>query len=113
MHASPYHPQTNGKLERAFRDDMKEFYCQRPKWIFKELRHALPAYVAYRNQLRGHHALGGQPAVTRLREQHFFALPAVLDRLEQYAWCDRGQRVVGANGYLRLQKRTVGNVTNQ
>ena len=83
MHSLPYHPQTHGKLERAFRDDMKEFYCQRPKWLFKEVRHARPAYVAYRNQLRGHQALGGQPALTRLREQHFFALPAVLARLEQ------------------------------
>jgi transposase InsO family protein len=107
MHSAVYHPQTNGKLERAFRDDMNEFYCQRPKWIFKELQHALPAYVAYRNQIRGHSVLGGQPAITRLREQHFFALPTVLDRLERYAWCDRGQRVVGANGYLRFQKRTV------
>src|SRR5262249_16035113 len=69
IYSSVYHPQTNGKLERAFRDDMNEFYGQRPKWIFQELRQALPAYVAYRNQIRGHLALGGQPAVTRLREQ--------------------------------------------
>ncbi len=29
IHSSLQHPQTNGKLERAFRDDMKEFYQER------------------------------------------------------------------------------------
>jgi transposase InsO family protein len=28
IHASVNHPQTNGKLERAFRDDIRDFYCQ-------------------------------------------------------------------------------------
>jgi transposase InsO family protein len=29
MHASVGHPQTNGKLERAFRDDWQEYYFRR------------------------------------------------------------------------------------
>ncbi|MDQ3685638.1 MAG: DDE-type integrase/transposase/recombinase [Acidobacteriota bacterium] len=107
IHSSVNHPQTNGKLERAFRDDMNEFYNRREKWIFNELRRDLPAYVEYRNQVRGHYALQGKPSSTRLREQNFFALPAVLDRLESYAWCARGHKIVGKNGYLHLNSRPV------
>lgn len=107
IHSSVNHPQTNGKLERAFRDDMNEFYRQRKKWIFNELRRELPAYVEYRNQVRGHYALQGKPSSARLQEQNFFALPVVLDRLESYAWCERGQKTVGEQGRVRLYGRIV------
>ena len=50
IHASPQHPQTNGKLERAFRDDMPEFYRHQPVQL-EALRRALPAYVQYRNEV--------------------------------------------------------------
>ena len=62
IHASPQHPQTNGKLERAFRDDMPEFYRHQPVWELEALRRALPAYVEYRNEVQGHRALKGPPA---------------------------------------------------
>jgi transposase InsO family protein len=107
IHSAVNHPQTNGKLERAFRDDMNEFYRQRKKWIFNELRRELPAYVEYRNQVRGHYVLQGKPSSTRLQEQDFFALPSLLDRLESYAWCERGQKAVRAQGRVRLYGREV------
>jgi Integrase core domain len=107
IHSSVNHPQTNGKLERAFRDDMNEFYRQRKKWIFNELRRELPAYVEYRNQVRGHYALQGKPSSMRLQEQNFFALLSLLDRLESYAWCERGQKTVGEHGRVRLYGRAV------
>jgi transposase InsO family protein len=53
IHASVNHPQTNGKLERAFRDDMRDFYKRYDTWQFDRLRHDLPAYVHYRNYVRG------------------------------------------------------------
>jgi transposase InsO family protein len=74
------HPQTNGKLERAFRDDMRDFYQQQTPWTLAHLRQTLPTYVTYRNTIRGHQALGGQPAIGRLREQHRMALPWILDQ---------------------------------
>jgi transposase InsO family protein len=52
IHASVNHPQTNGKLERAFRDDMRDFYCQYDSWQFDRLRRDLPGYVHYRNHVR-------------------------------------------------------------
>jgi transposase InsO family protein len=102
IHASVCHPQTNGKLERAFRDDMHEFYAQYPTWLFEPLRRDLPAYVHYRNHVRGHQALRGQPAIMRLREQHRMALPWVLDRLESYACYEMGRKVISATGRIRL-----------
>jgi transposase InsO family protein len=73
IHSAVNHPQTNGKLERAFRDDMKDFYRQYNEWILEPLRKELPAYVYYRNYIRGHRALGGKPSITRLNEHGQFA----------------------------------------
>lgn len=105
IHSAVYHPQTNGKLERAFRDDMNEFYRRRGKWVLHELRRDLPEYIEYRNNVRGHYALQGRPATTRLQEQNFYALPTVLEQLERYAWCERGQRLVGQHGLVRWHGR--------
>jgi transposase InsO family protein len=66
IHASVNHPQTNGKLERAFRDDMRDFYEHYDAWLLDRLRRDLPGYVNYRNYVRGHHALGGKPAISGL-----------------------------------------------
>lgn len=105
IHSSVNHPQTNGKLERAFRDDMPEFYKQKPRRVFDELRSELPAYVHYRNHVRGHHALDGKPAVTCLREQHFFALPSVLERLETFARVEHEPQHTKLNSCLRVLGR--------
>ena len=86
IHTSVYHPQTNGKLERGFRDDMRDFYKQHTPWLFEDLRRDLPAYVHYRNFVRGHRALGGKPSITRLNEEHSRAASSeMLDHLESCA----------------------------
>lgn len=109
IHSSVCHPQTNGKLERAFRDDRREYYDMFKEWIFDELRQGLPEYVRYRNEIRGHYALGGKPSIIRLAEQNWFALPSVLERLESFARQPLGStpvelnrriRVLGRNGYI-------------
>jgi hypothetical protein len=102
IHTSIQHPQTNGKLERAFRDDMREFYKQFDVWRLWELQQQFPEYVRYRNHVRGHWALGGKPAITRLKEQDFFALPALLEKLEIFARAPVGLRVVRRRGYILL-----------
>jgi transposase InsO family protein len=107
IHTAPQHPQTNGKLERAFRDDMAEFYRQQSIWELEALRRALPAYVQYRNEVRGHRALQGRPAITRLAEQHPMAVPWVLDALEQYARYPMMQKRVTPEGGLGLFRRQV------
>src|SRR5215813_8547868 len=107
IHASPQHPQTNGKLERALRADMPEFYRHQPIWELAALRRALPAYVQYRNEVRGHRALKGRPAMTRLAEQHRMAVPWVLNTLEQYARYPLLQKPVSPAGCLSLFRRQV------
>lgn len=104
-HSAVGHPQTNGKVERAFRDDRREYYDQFEEWFFDELRQGLPEYVRYRNEVRGHHALGGKPSASRLREQHWFALPSVLDCLESYARHPHGVVTAGLNGCIRVLGR--------
>jgi transposase InsO family protein len=47
IHSVVNHPQTDGKLERAFRDDMKDFYRQCDERILEPLRRELPAYMYY------------------------------------------------------------------
>jgi transposase InsO family protein len=107
IHASPQHPQTNGKLERAFRDDMPEFYRHQPVWKPEALRRARPAYVQYRNEVRGQRALHGRPAMTRLAEQPRMAVPWVLDALEEYARYPLIQKPVSLEGCLSLFRRQV------
>jgi transposase InsO family protein len=104
-HSAVGHPQTNGKSERAFRDDRREYYDQFDGWFFDELRRGLPEYVGDRNEVRGHHALGGKPSASRLREQHWFALPSVLDRLESYVRHPLGVATAGLNGCIRVLGR--------
>jgi transposase InsO family protein len=105
IHASVRHPQTNGKLERSFRDDRREYYDQFDEWIFDELRTGLPDYVRYRNEVRGHYALGGKPARTRLEEQNWSALPSVLARLESFARYPLGSTAVELNSGIRVLGR--------
>lgn len=107
IHSSVNHPQTNGKLERAFRDDMNEFYKRFDQWKFQPLKRKLLEYIKYRNEIRGHLTLDGKPSADRLKEQDFFALPHILDNLEKFAWCERGERRVGQNGLMRFFERDV------
>ncbi|MEO8410759.1 MAG: DDE-type integrase/transposase/recombinase, partial [Propionivibrio sp.] len=106
IHTAVMHPQTNGKLERGFRDDMRDFYKQHSPWLFESLRRDLPTYVHYRNYVRGHHALGGKPSITRLNEEHSQAAsPDLLDDLESYASYEIGRRTLSATGSFRLFNR--------
>lgn len=106
IHAAVNHPQTNGKLERAFRDDMKDFYRQYDAWSLERLRSDLPRYVHYRNDIRGHRALGGKASITRLEEHDRWAPPEVLERLESYAWYEVKRKVVSPTGTIPLWGRT-------
>jgi transposase InsO family protein len=102
IHSAVNHPQTNGKLERAFRDDMRDFYQQYDAWLLEPLRKELPGYVHYRNHIRGHRALGGKPSITRLHEHQRLASPDLLARLETYVYYEAERKIVSPQGTIRL-----------
>jgi transposase InsO family protein len=100
------HPQTNGKLERAFQDDMWDFYRQYDEWLLDHLRHDMPSYVHYRNNIRGHRALGGKPSITRLQEHTDKAPAHLLAQLESYAVYELGRQTVNRDGAIRVLGRS-------
>ena len=55
--ASPYHPQTNGKLER-YHQTIKRDVNQVPYEVPSDLEAAIAAFVTYYNYRRYHMALG-------------------------------------------------------
>jgi len=105
IYAAPHHPQTNGKLERAFRDDKRDFYARHRGYALPALQQELPGYIYYRNYQRGHYALKGKPSVTRFSEQDRYALPAALQHLEDYAVHEIDPRAVNTAGYIHLFNR--------
>jgi hypothetical protein len=106
IYSSVHHPQTNGKLERAFQDDMRDFYRQYDEWLLDHLRHDMPSYVHYRNHIRGHQALGGKPSMTRLQEHTENAPAHILDQLERYASYEMGHQTVRMDGSIRVLGRS-------
>ena len=55
--ATPFHPQTNGKLER-YHQTLKRDVNQRPYEVPSDLEAAIVAFVSYYNYRRYHKALG-------------------------------------------------------
>jgi transposase InsO family protein len=105
IHSAVRHPQTNGKLERAFQDDMRDFSRQYDEWLLDHLRHDMPSYVHYRNEIRGHRALGGKPSITRLQEQTEKAPVDLLDQHERYASYKMGWQRVKVDGSIQVLGR--------
>ena len=105
IHSAVRHPQTNGKLERAFQDDMRDFYRQYDQWLLDHLRHDMRSYVHYRNYIRGHKALGGKSSITRLQEHTEKAPSSILDQLESYAVYKLGRQKVNIDGSIRVLGR--------
>jgi transposase InsO family protein len=106
IHTAVRHPQTDGKLERAFQDDMRDFYRQYKAWLLDHLRHDMRSYVHYRNCIRGHQALGGKPSITRLQEHTEKAPSAILTQLESYAVYELGRQTVNGDGSIRVLGRS-------
>ena len=62
----PYHPQTNGKVERYNRTMLEEWAYAAPYLSDTARRDAFPAWLHTYNHHRGHTALGGHPPASRV-----------------------------------------------
>ena len=64
----PYRPQTNGKVERLQQTMDREWARGLSYRSSADRRAALPHWLAYYNERRGHSALGNRPPMARVRD---------------------------------------------
>lgn len=98
-HGRPYHPQTQGKIERCFRTLGAEVLSRTATSSRTTLQARFDAWRADYNQLRPHEAVGNQPPSSRYRLSPR-PFPAELPPL-LYAPSDVLARVSG-QGFIRL-----------
>jgi transposase InsO family protein len=101
-HSRPYHPQTQGKIERCFRTLGAEVRTRTATTSRTVLQARFDAWRADYNHLRPHEALDHQPPISRYRLSAR-SFPAELPPL-LYAPSDVLARV-SAQGFIRLERK--------
>ena len=92
--ASPFHPQTNGKLER-YLQTLKRDVNQLPYEMPSDLEAAIVAFVSYYNYRRYHKALGNMTPSDVLRGRREEAVRQVREVRHQASRPDERWRWVG------------------
>ena len=78
--AAPFHPQTNGKLER-YHQTLKRDVNQQPYELASDLKAAIVAFVSYYNYRRYHKALGNVWGRMAIVDTKPFKLRVILHRI--------------------------------
>lgn len=110
IHSTVNQPNTNGKKERAHRDDKRDFWGELKSQNIDYIKKKNQEYVEWRNTKKGHWAIKGKPSITRLNEnvkpKHGFTR----EYLESLAQVRVGTREVRTGGFVFIQNnaRCVG-----
>ena len=100
IHSTVEQPNTNGKKERAHRDDKRDLWNEIESNNISYIRKKNNEYVEWRNTKKGHWALGGKPSITRLEENKKPVVNYTKEELEMVAQAKIGERIVKHGGLV-------------
>lgn len=100
IHSTVEKPNTNGKKERAHRDDKRDLWNNVFSNNLALLKQKNKKYVVWRNTKKGHWALNGQPSSVRLNENKKPSTEFERDYLENLAEVKIDERLVRQGGFI-------------
>lgn len=104
IHSTVNQPNTNGKKERAHRDDKRDFWSEIKSENINYIRKKNEEYVKWRNEEKGHWALNGKPSITRLDENKKPKCDFTREYLESLAQVQIATRKVREGGMIFVPK---------
>lgn len=106
IHSTANQPNTNGKKERAHRDDKRDFWSEIKSENICYIKKKNKEYVKWRNDKKGQWALKGKPSITRLRENKKPKCNFTREYLESLAQVKIGTRKAREGGMVLIPKST-------
>ena len=100
IHSTVDKPNTNGKKERAHRDDKRDFWKNISSNNVDYIQEKNDEYVEWRNISKGHWALKGRPSITRLNENKKPIVAYTREYLESLAKAKLDERIVKSGGLV-------------
>ena len=100
IHSTVNQPNTNGKKERAHRDDKRDFWKKISSNGVDYIQKRNNEYVEWRNNSKGHWALKGKPSITRLNENKKPIVAYTRGYLEGLAEAKLDGRIVKSGGLV-------------
>ena len=104
IHSTVNQPNTNGKKERAHRDDKRDFWSEIKSDNLTYIKKKNEEYVEWRNTKKGHWALKGKPSITRLEENKKPECKLTKNYLESLAQVKIATRKVREGGMVFVPK---------
>jgi len=106
IHSTVEQPNTNGKKERAHRDDKRDLWNNLESNNINYLRKKNESYIRWRNIKKGHWALDGKPSITRLEENKKPTISYTKEYLESLAEAKLYERQVKHGGLVVYENGT-------